>query len=103
LKQSNELLENSFSSFENILKLENTDSLLLSKTNLNENSVKVRKSKKHNQNEEFLEKLIKELIKEKPVWLKKSIINRIKQNGGNVDSNYILKVDIYFLRTSCLN
>ena len=72
--------------------MENTDSLLLSKTNLSQNYTNKNKIKKHNQNELFLENQIQKLIKEKPIWLKKSLIERLKKNGGNVESNYILKV-----------
>lgn len=86
--------EESFSSFENILKLENTDSLLFSKINLTEPSMANRKikSKKRSRNEQFLEEQIEALIKEKPIWLKKSLMEKLKSRGGNVESSHILKV-----------
>lgn len=84
--------ENSISSTENILKFENTDSVFLSKTNLSKNSVKTRKIKKRNINEEFLGELIKKLISEKPIWTRTSLIERLRKEGGRVESKYTLKV-----------
>ena len=94
LKQNNLIdQQDSFSSFENILKLENTDSLLFSKMNMIDSVVNRKtKTKKRTQNENFLEKQIVKLIKEKPVWLKKSLLETLKSKGGNVESSYILKV-----------
>jgi hypothetical protein len=85
-------LNDSYSSFENILKLENTDSLLLSRTHLTQNSGVERRSKKKSTNEKILEEQIIKQKKEKPIWLKKSLIAKLKSEGYNVESTYILKV-----------
>lgn len=76
------------------MKLENTDSLLFSKMNLTEQSLANRKvkSKRRSQIEQVLEEQIQESIKEKRVWLKKSLLMRLKSKGGNVESSHILKV-----------
>jgi hypothetical protein len=72
--------------------MDNTDSLLFSKTNLSQNHPMERKAKKKSENERILEEHIIRLKKEKPIWLKKSILEEIKKEGGNIDSTYILKV-----------
>lgn len=76
------------------MKLENTDSLLFSKMNLTEQSLANRKvkSKRRSQIEQVLEEQIQESIKEKRVWLKKSLLTRLKSKGANVESSHILKV-----------
>ena len=83
-------MDESVTAFDPFTKSDN--SMFLSKINQKSIFDSTIKPKKKNKNEIFLEEQICKLKKEKPIWLKKSLISKLKENGANVESNYILKV-----------